>query len=106
MGFGLKKLRMRLSVGSTADAASAEEAVSAWAEYLAEQLEEEEEDLCELVQSFDVVEGETAELEGGGLGRGSLHLGLREPHKRYQNSFTVFQKRAGGFAEPIFSWGP
>ena len=31
---------------------------------------------------------------------------LLEPHKRYQNSFTMFQKRGSGFSEPIYTWGP
>lgn len=33
-------------------------------------------------------------------------LSLLEPHKRYQNSCTIIQKRADGYAEPIYSLYP
>eukprot|EP00300_Choanocystis_sp_HF-7_P034465 c4722_g1_i1.p2 GENE.c4722_g1_i1~~c4722_g1_i1.p2 ORF type:complete len:231 (+),score=53.93 c4722_g1_i1:691-1383(+) len=44
----------------------------------------------------------------GGSGRGfELHsLSFLEPHKRFQNSVTLFQKRGNGFAEPIHSQYP
>jgi len=32
--------------------------------------------------------------------------GLLEPHKKYQNSFSVFQKRNNAYMEPIYSLGP
>jgi len=32
--------------------------------------------------------------------------GLLEPHKRYQNSFSVFQKRSNMYTEPLYSRGP
>jgi translation elongation factor EF-1beta len=34
------------------------------------------------------------------------HVGFLEPHKRFQNSFTIFQKRSSKYCEPIFSWSP
>ena len=33
-------------------------------------------------------------------------LSFLEPHKRYQNSCSVFQKRSGGYAEPILTSYP
>ena len=40
-------------------------------------------------------------------GLGGFDLwGLLEPHKRYQNSFSVFQKRSNVYMEPIYSFGP
>jgi len=33
-------------------------------------------------------------------------FGLLEPHKRYQNSFSIFQKRSDAYLEPIYSMGP
>jgi len=30
-------------------------------------------------------------------------LSLVEPHKRFQNSTTLFQKRPDGFTEPIYT---
>lgn len=34
------------------------------------------------------------------------HIGFLEPHKRFQNSFTIFQKRSSKYGEPIYSWSP
>ena len=33
-------------------------------------------------------------------------LSLLEPHKRYQNSVSIFQKRDGGWAEPLHTMYP
>ena len=33
-------------------------------------------------------------------------LSLLEPHKRYQNSVSIFQKRDGGWAEPVHTMYP
>ena len=33
-------------------------------------------------------------------------MSFHEPHKMFQNSFSVFQKREGGYAEPIHSKYP
>ena len=33
-------------------------------------------------------------------------LSLLEPHKRYQNSVSIFQKRNGGWAEPVHTMYP
>ena len=33
-------------------------------------------------------------------------LSLREPHKLFQNSFSVFQKRGDGYGEPILTKYP
>jgi hypothetical protein len=31
------------------------------------------------------------------------HLSLTEPHKRFQNAFTVMQKRTRGWKEPVYT---
>lgn len=48
--------------------------------------------------------------EKGRLGEYNL-FGMLEPHKQYQNSFSVFQKRTGDpekgyYSEPMYSMGP
>jgi len=54
---------------------------------------------------------------GDGAGYGALfddlyHFGLLEPHKRFQNSVSIFQKRKSDHApclsgsEPLYSWTP
>ncbi len=51
---------------------------------------------------------------GGGDGDGARRahlleyetLSLLEPHKRYQNSVSIFQKRDGGWAEPVHTMYP
>lgn len=41
---------------------------------------------------------------GGGAGGGSVHhISLLEPHKRYQNAFTILQKRPEGWGEPLYT---
>jgi len=98
VGYGLMKLRLKISVEAVEEA-RAEQTVEEWAEGIIEETK-----VSELVQSIDLVQGETLEEEGG-LGASSV-IGLREPHKKYQNSFSLFQKRKTGWSEPIFSWGP
>ena len=41
--------------------------------------------------------------QGGG---GFEVLSLLEPHKRLQNSCSIFQKRDGGWAEPVLTSYP
>ena len=44
--------------------------------------------------------------EEGGVFADLAHIGLAEPHKRFQNSVSLFQRRRRGFSEPIYSWTP
>jgi hypothetical protein len=39
----------------------------------------------------------------GGGGSSVHHISLLEPHKRYQNSFTILQKRPEGWEEPVYT---
>ena len=41
-----------------------------------------------------------------GIGGAFETLSLLEPHKRYQNSVSIFQKRPGGWGEPIHTAYP
>lgn len=54
------------------------------------------------------VTGTPQRLEGAGdmAFHDLTHIGLLEPHKRFQNSFSLFQRRRRGYAAPIFSWTP
>lgn len=56
--------------------------------------------------------GDAAAASGGGGGRGGgggggastvHHISLLEPHKRYQNAFTILQKRSEGWGEPLYT---
>ena len=40
------------------------------------------------------------------FGTGFRELSFVEPHKRYQNSCSIFQKRPDGFAEPLHTSYP
>jgi hypothetical protein len=33
-------------------------------------------------------------------------MSFLEPHKLFQNSFSVFRKRGGGFSEPVYTKYP
>jgi hypothetical protein len=63
---------------------------------------------CEILQEAlddEVQSVRVAGVREGGAW-GDMHVvGFGEPHKRYQNSFTVWQKR-GGYSEPVYSWSP
>ena len=43
---------------------------------------------------------------GAARGHGGTSLSLLEPHKLWQNSFTVLQKRGDGWAEPVLTQNP
>ena len=40
------------------------------------------------------------------LGYGFRELSFLEPHKRFQNSCSIFQKRGEGYAEPVLTSYP
>ena len=40
------------------------------------------------------------------VGDGFATLSFLEPHKRFQNSVSVFQKRPHGWGEPVFTTYP
>jgi translation elongation factor EF-1beta len=85
IGFGIQKLEYEALVLDF-DVAKA----------LAEKLETE---LDTLVGSVDVVEDLSSKY--------SFHIiSYLEPHKRFQNSFTILQKRTNGYSEKIYSWSP
>ena len=53
------------------------------------------------------------QVEGGLHGKGAFgtyasfrELSFREPHKMFQNSFSIFQKRDPGWAEPVYTRYP
>ena len=56
---------------------------------------------------FDTFDGTGKKRKNGHVeagGGGSVHhISLLEPHKRYQNAFTILQKRPGGWAEPLYT---
>ena len=45
-------------------------------------------------------------LRRGDASRGGPSLSVLEPHKLWQNSFTVLQKRGDGWAEPVLTQNP
>ncbi len=92
IAFGMKKLVMKGRVGG------GEAAAWAIADAIAEKFPD--------VSSADMCEGEDS-LNTQGWGSDLRHFGFREPHKRFQNSFSLFQKRGNGdYQEPTFSWSP
>ena len=96
IGYGVCKLQLAILV--QCEESRAEVVVGDWCEAMAEELEES-------VQSMEVSSIGPNEAAGASIG---VHhsMGLLEPHKRYQNSFTLFQKRANGWTEPLLSWAP
>ena len=88
VGFGIKKLVLSARV-------SEEGCGEAIADMISELFEDE-------VQSVDIEEGKGEEVWGD-----YKEFGFLEPMKRYQNSFSLFQKRGGdGWSEPSYSWSP
>jgi translation elongation factor EF-1beta len=85
IGFGIQKL-VQIALVPDFDVARG----------LAESLETE---LDTLIGSVDVVEDMSSKY--------SFHfISYLEPHKRFQNSFTILQKRSNGYSEQIYSWSP
>lgn len=95
LGFGLKELRIGCRLRCTRGSEQAE--AEAMAEAVVTSLPQ--------LQSVDVLSTEVDVASCGGFG--DLHgVGLLEPHKRFQNSVSIFQRRRADFAEPLHSWTP
>ena len=115
LGFGVKKLRLACAWAPRAPSSGggdAEIVARDDAEALVEalrQLVEDDDELAELVQSVDLCDCGRAQddEDNGGLGAASVSIGLLEPHKRFQNSVSIFQRRPVGWAgEPLLTTFP
>ena len=96
IGFGLSTLELdcELTLG---DAAPTAEALEAAAAAVAEALQ----GVLGAVQGVEV-----GAVRSAAALRDLAHIGLLEPHKRYQNSVSLFARREQKFREPLYSWTP
>ena len=95
IGFGIQKLVL-LALVDTVDTASS----------AAERLEMSS-GQSELISSVEVSCEDSTNISSPEYHTSYLHYcSFLEPHKRFQNSFTIFQKRSATYHEPVHSWSP
>eukprot|EP01052_Picozoa_sp_SAG31_P020801 SAG31_NODE_1580_length_7835_cov_4.074457_2_plen_235_part_00 len=101
LGFGLIAVELRAAFCYSREQVRADtDALAAAASSVLEAVIEEAADIA---QSGEVV---SVQAESGGGGPELSSVGLLEPHKRFQNSVSIFQRRANGYTEPLYSWTP